>query len=452
MRRILTSLAAMLACGSVLAQPAPRTALSATSPSRGRTAGRRLASDALRRSMTAAAIRVAFAAALALAAAGGTTRAQPAPRTTLDVVLPAADGFVLDPYAPQGRLAIGNDGTHYVVLNQFAPGPQPSAPAREGRLEFLAVAPDGTIRQRRILPVRGKLGPSGFDLASLGLVTTLRGDAALFLSFRDDDAVPNVVRHGVTTLLRLDGDGTVRNEGRIGAPSAAIGRANPAAHYAIRTYVPTPDNDLLVAGGYGNGAYTWWMGKFTLDGARLWQAGPGKGFPEAVASAGRRRDGSWIALVAEANPDGRGAACFIHRYAAGGKLLERHRLSYPAIEAMTVLPTGSVFVSGAEGRPETNELVFVDDTGRFTRRTPWPFTRTARIIADGKGLAAAVRQIDGADVASFVVRTDARGTLRWRSAALDVGEIVRTPAGEIAALVWAGKGGTALHLMRFADP
>jgi hypothetical protein len=393
-----------------------------------------------------------FLTSLAAMLACGSALAQPAPRTTLDVVLPAAGGFVVDPAAPRGRLAIGNDGTHYVALNQFVPAPQPSTAAREGRIEFLAVAPGGTIRQRRVLPVHGRLGPSGFDLASLGLATTLRGDVALFLSFRGDAAAPGAARHGVTALLRLDGDGTVRDEGRIGAPSAAIGRANPAAHYAVRAYVPTPDNELLVAGGYGNGPYTWWMGKFTLDGTRLWQAGPGKGFPEAVASVARRPDGGWLALVTEADPDGRGAACFIHRYTAGGRLLERHRLSYPAIEAMTALPGGSVFVSGAEGRPEANELVFVDDAGRLTHRAPWPFTRTARIIADGEGLAAIVTSASGAGGASFVVRTDARGALRWRSAALDVGEIVRTPAGEIAALVRAGKGGTALHLMRFADP
>jgi hypothetical protein len=83
---------------------------------------------------------------------------------------------------------------------------------------------------------------------------------------------------------------------------------------------------------------------------------------------------------------------------------------------------------------------------------PWPFPQTLRVVADGDGFAAIVEDSPGLEGPRRIVRADARGVVRWRSTAIDAAEIVRTPDGQIAALVNPGNDAGALRLVRLADP
>ncbi|HJQ58659.1 MAG TPA: hypothetical protein VJ890_17250 [Vineibacter sp.] len=381
-----------------------------------------------------------------------TAQAQFAPRATLDVVLPAAAGFKLALESPGAPLAIAADGTHYVLLHQFAPGAKPAEPAREAWVELLAVAADGALKWRRALPIRDKVTSSGLSISSLGVIAASAGGIVVVWS-PNDPPEPRAPRSQIATMLRLGTDGTVRKASPIGPPSATRAVNDPAAYYELYVYRATPDNGVLLAGGYGSGPYAWWMGKFNLDGIRLWQAGPGNGFPERVASLERRLDGSWLGLVTEMVPRGSGLDWVIRRYAADGKLLRRTRLAPPVGQEVAVLRDGAVLVAPSEESATQAELVFVDDHGRVRRRTPWPFATTLRLIAAGDGLAAIVRESDAAEAPSFVVRADAQGVIRWRGPAVaDVHSIVALPDGRIAALLRDTAEASALRLVRFTEP
>jgi hypothetical protein len=210
---------------------------------------------------------------------------------------------------------------------------------------------------------------------------------------------------------------------------------------------------VLLAGGYGSGPYAWWLGKFTLDGIRLWQAGPGTGFPERVAVMERRLDGSWLGLVTEMLPRGGGLDWFFHRYAADGRLLRRTRLQHLVGHEVAVLRDGAVLVGTSDDAAPRPELVFIDDHGRVRRRAPWPFTETLRLIAVGDGFAAIVQDSAAADAPSRIVRADGQGAIRWHSApAADVFAIVAAPDGGVVALLRAAGDDRSLRLVRYAEP
>src|SRR5258708_28240494 len=123
--------------------------------------------------------RCAFAlSALAVLAAGATARAQPAPRVVLDVVVTPASGLALDRSAGPGALAVGPDGTFYVLLNEHGNG-SPS------RVELMAIGPTGKETLRSLLPVRLPEGPSGFEIRSMGVVRSRSGDVSVFVSGRE---------------------------------------------------------------------------------------------------------------------------------------------------------------------------------------------------------------------------------------------------------------------------
>lgn len=386
------------------------------------------------------------------AAMAGAALAQPAPRVMLDVPVPAAERFRINHEGPGARLAVGRDGTHHILVHQFQPAAQSLEPATAARIDLVAVASDGELKRRQTLPATEKITFNGFAIASLGIVTASSGDHAVFWSANDPDIPARGDRSRFATLLHLAADGGVKKTSAIGPPNVARGRTDARAYYELYVYAPTPDNAVLLGGGFGSGPYAWWMGKFNLDGVRLWQAGPGNGFPERVAAAARRLDGSWLSLVTEMPRSG-GLDWVIRRNAADGTALSRTRLPMPVGYEAAVLRNGSVLIANAgDGRAAAQELVFVDDRGHIRRRSPWPFAQTLRLIADGDGLAAIVEDDAASDGQRTVVRADATGAIRWRSAAADVTEIMRTPDGHIAALVRTGKDGEGLRLVRYADP
>jgi len=391
-------------------------------------------------------IRIGIAlAALAVCTAAA---AQPAPRTLLDVPLPTPDGFVLNPYAAPGRLALGRDGVHYVLLHAFKPTQTSPTPASEGRVDLLALAPDGTVKQRRTVPIEHSTGFVGFDIESLGVVAARSGELAVFMSGYKSSAGQRTS----AALFRFAADLNLKKATRLGPPDPKAKGDDITSVYGVGVYVPTPDNAVLLGGGYGPGPQAWWMGKFSLDGKRLWQAGPGRGIPERVAAIASRKGGAWLSLVAEMRKGGGELEWFLRRYSAEGKLAERKPVSVPVHAAAAMLRDSTVIALDADDGKQHGELVFVDDGGRVQHRTPWPFTQTASMIASGDGLAAIVETKVESKTERFIVRADAKGAIRWRSAAVAVDEIASAPDGAIAALVRIGKSDAVLHLIRYADP
>lgn len=379
-----------------------------------------------------------------------TAQAQPAPRVTLDAELRAADGFTFDRHTDRGRLAVASNGMHHVLLHQAKGGREPLATASDARVDLVSVTPDGKVTLRKALPIREKLGLSGFSIASLGIVVARSGDLAVFWSPNEEGHETRPGR-SFGTLLRLGTDGGVRKATAIAAPTRASARQDPAAYYEIGAWQATPDNGVLLGGGFGSGPYAWWMGKFSLDGVRLWQAGPGGGFPEQVAAIGPRANGSWLSLVAESTPGG-GLHWFIRHNAADGTLLARRRLSLPVGNAAAVLRNGVALVSYVDDRAQRLELIFVDDAGTIRRRAPWAFGTPYMLQADSGGLAAVVAvSTDANETRTCVVRIDGEGTVRWRSAEVDVADLAPTPDGQIAVLLRSDKD-DRLRLVRYADP
>jgi hypothetical protein len=359
-------------------------------------------------------------------------QAQPMPRVTLDVAVPPAPGYKLAPGILPGRLAVGADGTHHVVLSGLTEPP-------EARVELIAITSAGSEKVRTVLPLDLPIGPRGFAVASMGVVATPSGDTAVFVS------------GAKSTLFRLGADGGIKKQTAISPPDAASIRYDPDGYYELRHYVPAADSTVMLAGGFGSGPYAWWLGKFRLDGVRLWQAGPGRGFPDSVNAIGARADGSWIVILEETQGEKFIQECFLDRYAADGRRLARTRLGGIGCYTAAVLRDGSVVASYTASKPPRRELIFYDDSGKVKGHTAWPFDGTDRIIADDDGFAAIVTEKSAPYNARTVVRADASGRLRWKSPVGDVSEIARTPDGQIAALVWSDDR-TRARLVRYADP
>ena len=374
---------------------------------------------------------------LAVLAGGAAAEAQPAPRVTLDVVVSPAPGLRPDPGAAHGRLAVGADGTYYVLLNGYAE-------SSGARIELVAIGPGGVEKMRTTLPVRLPVDSTGFAVQSMGVAVSRAGDLAVVVSGQ-----------GQTALFRLGADGRLLKVSEIAPPAVGV-RFGGEDYYQLRHYVATPDDALLLAGGYGSGPYSWWLGKFSLDGARMWQQGPSRGFPDSVNAVrarpqGSGADGSWIAILEEQRNENMTLDCFLDRYAADGRRLARARLAVSGCYTAVVLDEGSIVAGHGSGQPARSELVFLDDDGKVTHRTPWPFDDVDWMIADGSGLAAIVTERPTADSSKAVVRADARGALRWKSPAGGVSDIARTPDGRIAALVWE-TAPPRVRLIVYADP
>jgi hypothetical protein len=390
---------------------------------------------------------------LAFLAVSATAAAQPVPSVTLDIDLTPVDGFGLNGYAPPGRLAVDGAGTHYIVLHEYKPAGDPFQPAAAARISLAALGADGAVKFKTVLPVRRLIGPNGFTVESMGVVPGKSGDIAVFISGGNPPVPPLSGPSAAGTLFRLAPGGQLKKEAAVGPPRPPSTDPNaPPSYYELETYLPTPDNALLLAGGFGSGPYAWWLGKLSLDGARLWQAGPGRGFPERVGAVAVRPDGTTIALVQEMRPGDVGPLdWYIHRYAADGSAVARMRLPERYGFAVTVLRNGCLFVLVDDAPRPRASLVHLDDVGHVIRRSPWPFGWTRRMIPDGDGFVAIVAQSYDADAPEFVVRADAKGVIRWRSPAVDVSDIALAPGGQVAALVWSEKRGT-LRLRNYANP
>jgi len=376
-------------------------------------------------------------------------QAQPAPRVAMTVELPVADGFMLNPYIDSGWLAVGPDGVHYVLLPMFKPGSEPLGPARGARLDLVALGPDGSLKRRTTLPARQVISTSGFAVNSLGVVVTRSGDLGIFISGEDPDAAQAAPGTETTSLWRLGPDLGVKKISRISPPHG--GRSDKGSFYAVSIFLPTSDNAIMLGGGCGIGPVAWWMGKFSLNGERLWQVGAGSGFPESVAALRQRADGTWLSLVMEVPRGTERMDMVIRRHTTDGKSLSHTRLAEiqpPVIAA--ILNDGMVIITSGNDPARTSQLHVVSDSGRLVSRAPWPFAQTFLTIADGDGFAAIVSNASTGEMPKYVVRVDARGVVRWRSAAAaDAMTIVRTPDGQIAALERIGNG---LRLVRYADP
>ena len=147
---------------------------------------------------------------LALALLCSPALAQPQPRVTLDIALPPPPDHQLSSFGPPGRLAIGPDGTQYVLLSSFSPSPDGIAPAASARVELLAYRADGGLKFRTMLPVQANIGPRGFNAASLGVAVTPSGETAVFLSSSNQAMATPQRERSVTSIYRVTADGKVR--------------------------------------------------------------------------------------------------------------------------------------------------------------------------------------------------------------------------------------------------
>lgn len=370
---------------------------------------------------------------LALVLVDAAASAQSTPRQTLDVVVMPAAGLKAVLTISPGQLAVGGDGTIYVLLNQYA---EPS----RARVELIAFGRDGAEKFRTALPLRVKLDAGfGYSFDSLGVVATPSGDLAVFTSTRQR-----------TTLFRIGADGRLKKSTDLDAPNAASRRRDPDAYYSIRLYLATADNAVLLAGGFGSGPYAWWLGKFSLDGTRSWQGYVGRGFPESVNAVARRPNG-WVAILQEAVPNNGTLLCHLDRYAADGKRLGRSRIDGSDCYAAVGMAGGSAFVRYGSVATGQGELIFIDDDARPHGRAPWPFASTDQMIVDGDGFAAIVNRAEVSGPDKNVVRADSQGRQKWTSPPADFSEIARAPDGQILALIWDGSL-KSYRLARYADP
>ena len=371
--------------------------------------------------------------------------AQPQPRTALDIALPPPPEHQLSGFGPPGRLAIGADGTHYIVLSSFQPSADGILPARSARIELLAYNRDGTQKFRTLLPVQAGIGPRGFNASSLGVAAMPSGETAIFLSSSNQAMALPQGERSVTSIYRLTAGGVVRRSTPV--PPAVPG--NPASYYQTKFYLPTSDSGLLVGGGFGPGPFNWWIGKFDSEGRRLWQAGPGPGYPEDVYGLALKADGSISAAVQEIERVQALSQWYIARFAADGTLRDRTPFNTQGT-SFALLPGGWVSALSRFDTARPPEIVRLDELGNVTGRAPWHYGQTRRMIADGNGFAAVVCDtIDGPPC--YVVRAAVDGKVRWQSAPATISDIARTPDGQIAAVLWSDDGLSA-RLVRYADP
>lgn len=372
-----------------------------------------------------------------LLASCGLAVAQPQPRVTLDIAVPIPDGHIHMSWGNHKRLAIGPDGSLHALANSFLfDRENGSAPTRDARVELQAFAGDGRPRFRTTLPVALPPALSGFDMEALGFDVLASGDTMVFLSTGDSGQADRAYNR----IYRVSPEGGVLRV----TPVAPADGGDHRRIFWTQTYLATSDNGLLVAGAYGPGPLRWWLGKFDADGHRLWQAGPGPGAREQVATLAVRGDGTVVAVHSERRAGDAMEEWRIARFTAGGRLLDRTRLGNVGDgRLVAILPDSAVFL-------DAHELVQADDTGNVRRRVPWPYVRTWSLIADGDGISAIVCKQPEGDLC-HIVRAKADGTILWLTPPLTATDIGRTPDGQIAAVVWRDEGRT-MRLMRFASP
>ncbi len=383
--------------------------------------------------------------ALLLALLCGPALAQPQPRVAFDIPLPPPVDHRLSDFGPPGRLAVGSDGTHYVLLSSFRPSPDGIAVASSARVELLAYLRDGSPKFRTMLPVQAGIGPRGFNASSLGVAVMPSGETMVFLSSSNQAMAAPQQERSVTSIYRIAADGEVRRTTAV--PPATPG--NPASYYQTRFYLPTIDDGLLVGGGFGPGPFNWWIGKFNAEGQRIWQAGPGPGYPEDVYGLAVKPDGSVSAAVQEIQRVMALSQWYIARFAADGTPQGRTPFNTQGT-SFALLPGGWVSALSRFDTSRPPEIVRLDETGNVASRAPWRYGQTRRMIADGEGFAAIVCDtMDGPPCYIVSGRTD--GQVRWQSPPVNASDIARTPEGQIAALIWSDDGLTA-RVVRYASP
>lgn len=376
---------------------------------------------------------------------------QPQPRTALDVELPAAPDYRLYGRGGPGRLAVGADGTHYLLTNSFRPSNDTAQPALDARIELWAFARDGTPKFRTQLPIEHRLGPLGFEIESLGVAVLPSGEVAVFLGSRNEAIGQSVLGTPLTLYFGVSATGAVLRVVPVAPPSGGDQSGNT---YSTHFYVPTADNGLLVGGGFGGGPFSWWIGKFGPDGQRGWQAGSGTGFPEDVYALAVRPDGTIEAVVLVAGSvQGFGGWYLgspnLARFAADGTVLSRARLEQEG-DIFVALADSYLAVLSAYDTSRRPELVHLDQTGKVSGRVPWSYEKTWFAMPHGDGIAAiACYRFDGPPC--YVVSAGLDGKVRWQSPPVTTSDIARTPDGQIAALIWSDNGMRA-RLVRYADP
>ncbi len=366
-----------------------------------------------------------------------------APRVTLNVALPLPADHRLSGFGPPGRLAVGADGSMYVATSSFQPSVDGILPARSARIDLLAFAPDGKPKYRTPLPVQAGVGPMGFNAESLGVVAFSSGEAAVFLSSSNTRVALPQDERSVTTLYRIDAAGKLQSAASV-LPAASVS----GAFYRTKFYLPTADNGLLVAGGFGPDPFNWWIGKFGADGHRAWQAGPGPAYPEDVYGLATGADGGVSAIIQEIGQESGLSQWYVAHFAADGT--PQGRAPFTTLGTSFVrLP--AYWVSAVDVFQTANGpgLVRFDDQGKVLGRAPWPFDQTRRLIGDGDGIAAVVCAAAGP--LCFVVRASADGKIRWQSEPGSFSDIARAADGQIVAVSWSADLQLA-SLVRFADP
>ena len=357
----------------------------------------------------------------------GAALAQPQPRITLDIPLRVSPGFQFEPYASTAQLTVAADGSAFIALKQV------DASEKQVRVELLALGRDGTQKFRRPVPVAADRPIIGW----LNVAVVPSGDIGVLVGLNDDGP------GSLTTLFRLGADGRLKKKSEIGPPSRRS--AVPNAYYSIAQFQPTADNALMLSGGYGSGPYGWWLGKFSLDGVRIFQAGPGQGFPENVSALADRPQGHWLAMVLEMDPKGMGLDWFLHRYTAAGQQQSRVKVPVKGGYAAAILSDGGVV-------PVEDKLVFFSDLGRIVREVPWPFANTTSIRPAGDGFWAVVSESAAVDSPNVIVRVDSRGNVLWRTPPVgDTPSIARASDGQLLAVLRSAER-SALRLVRYDDP
>lgn len=371
--------------------------------------------------------------------------AQPQPRVVLDVPLPPPPGHQLSGLGPPGRLTVGPDGTHYVLASSFKPSADGILPASDARVEIMAFARDGKARYRAMLPVQASIGKRGFDAASLGVAVLPNGQTMVFLSSSNQAMATPQRERSVTSIYRVSTAGSVVRSTSV-APAVP---GSPASFYQTKFYLPTSDNGLLVGGGFGPDPFNWWIGKFDFEGRRVWQAGPGPGMPEDVYGLALRPDGGISAAVQEILAMQQLSQWYIVQLGPDGSPQGKVPFN-TAGTSFALTPGGWVSAVSEFQTAGSPALVRLDANGNVASSAPWNYGQTRRMIADGEGVVAVVcNTIDGPPC--YVVRAGVDGKVRWQSAPLTVTDIVRTPDGQIAAILWSDDL-LSSRLVRFADP
>ena len=360
----------------------------------------------------------------------GAAAAQPQPRITLDVPLTASAGFQFEPYAFTASLAVAGDGAVFIALKQVDDSEKDET-EKKVRIDLLALARDGSQKFRVVVPATADR-----STGSLKATVVPSGDVGVLHVFNDDGP------GAMTSLYRFAPDGRLKKKSEIGPPSRRTGA--PYGYYEIQHFQPTADNAVMLSGGFGSGPYGWWLGKFSLDGVRIFQSGPGQGFPENVSAMAARPQGHWLAMVLEMDPKGMGLDWYLHRYTPAGQQQSRVKVPAKGGYAAAILSDGGVV-------PIEDKLVYFNDLGRGVREVPWPFANTTSIVPAGDGFWAVVSGA-AVDTPNLIVRVDGRGNVLWRTPPVGhTPSIARASDGQLMAVLRSADRAT-LRLVRYDDP